>query len=106
MTAIDPNTPDKPVVVPASAASDQAGTAARDILLLVSALPALVAVLGTHDVTKIVAYLGSADFAPVLGIAVTAGTLAWRQWIARKRHTNDVKVASAAPDTVAVVKGN
>lgn len=106
MTDPNPDVADKPVVVPASPVGDQAGTAGRDILLLLSALPALIAVLGTHDVTRIVAYLGSADFAPVLGILVTAGTLLWRQWIARKRHTNDVKVASAAPNSIAIVKGN
>lgn len=106
MTDLNPDTPDQPIIVPATAFGDQAGTLARDILLVTSAIPALLAVLGTHDVNQIVAYVTGAQFAPALGVITLAATIVWRQWNARKRHTNDVKVAASAPNSVAIVKAS
>lgn len=104
--SLNPDVPDQPVVVPASPVGDQVATFSRDFVILASALPALIAVLGTHDVKQITDYLTSQAFAPALGVIVLAGTLGYRQWKARKRHTDDVRVAKAAPDSIAIVKGN
>lgn len=104
MPDINPDVADLPIEVAISPAGTQTATATRDLLLIVSALPALIAILGTRDLSKIIAYIASVEFAPALGVLVGAGTLLWRQWLARKKHANELKMASAAPDRVAVVK--
>jgi hypothetical protein len=71
----------------------QTGTAVRDIALIVGALPALLAVLGTRDLTKVVDFVASVQFAPALGVILTGGVMLWRQ-----RHAARVK--SAAPATI------
>lgn len=95
MTDIDPDTPDQPVVIPASPVGMQAATLGRDLIIVLSAIPALKAVLGTHDLNKIIAYLTGDQFAPALGVIVLAGTLAWRQWNARKTF-KQIQAAPAA----------
>jgi hypothetical protein len=104
MTELNPDTPPNPITVPATPTSDQVGTLSRDFLLIVGVLPALLAVLGTRDVTKIVAFLSSSAFAPVLGLVLTAGVVGFRQWKARRTHAESVKMANASPNSVAVVK--
>ncbi len=94
-----------PVVVNPSPVRDQASTATRDVLLVVSALPALLAVVGTHDVVQITAYIASVQFAPALGIITTATIIAWRQLHARRKKAELVKITTSAPDAVAVLKG-
>ena len=94
---------DTPITVSASPASAQAGTAARDILLIVSAIPALMAVLGTRDLARIIAYISSVEFAPVLGVIVTASVLVWRQFIARRNNAVQVTLADKLPDSEAKV---
>ena len=64
--------------------ASQTGTAIRDITILISALPALIAVLGTRDVTKIADFLASTQFAPALGVIAAAAVIGWRQMHARK----------------------
>lgn len=104
MTDINPDVPDKPIQVAASPVADQTATVTRDLLLVISVLPALLAVLGTRDVVQIIAFIQSTQFAPVLGLIVGTGVIVWRQWLARKKHANDLKMAKSADDRVAVVK--
>lgn len=104
MTDLNPDIADKPIEVAVSPAGTQTATITRDLLLIMSVLPALIGILGTRDVNKIIAYIASVEFAPVLGVLVAGGTVLWRQWNARKKHANELKMASAAPDRVAVVK--
>ena len=98
------DTPDTPIVINASPVTDQAAAASRDVLLVVAALPTLIAVLGTHDVQQIVTYVSGAGFAPVLGILVTAGVMIWRQIVTRRHKANLVTAAEAAPNSVAIIK--
>lgn len=95
--------PDRPMVVNASPAGDQAGSALRDVTLIVGALPTLIAVLGTRDVKQVVDFIASAEFAPVLGLLVSLAVVAWRQWKARHNKAKLVTLANAAPDAVATV---
>lgn len=104
MTELNPDTPEKPVVVSPSPVSDQVGTGTRDLLLIVAALPALVAVFGTRDITQIVNWIASQQGLSFLGLAIAVGTGAYRQWLARRKHTDLKTVAAAAPDSVGVVK--
>jgi hypothetical protein len=98
------DTPTTPMIVNSSPTKDQIGSIARDILLVAAALPTLVAVLGTHDLGKIVAYIESQQFYPVLGVLVTGGVVVWRQIITRTRKAELVTAAKSADDSVAVVK--
>lgn len=104
MTDINPDTPDKPIEVAASAAPAQTATGARDILLLVAALPALVAILGKRDVKQLIDWLASEPGLAFVGLVIALGTAGWRQWLARRTHAEQLKMASATPDRVAVVK--
>jgi hypothetical protein len=104
MTDTNPGTPSKPIEVPASPAPAQTATGARDMLLLIAALPALVAVLGTRDVKQIIDWLASEPGLAFVGLLIAIGTPIWRQWLARRTHAEQVKMATVAPDRVAVVK--
>jgi hypothetical protein len=92
-----------PIIVHSSPAREQASTAARDVTLIVAALPALIAVLGTRDVKAIVDYVASAEFAPVLGLIVSLAVMAWRQRHTRRAKARMVKLAEASPDALAIV---
>lgn len=94
--------PDTRIVVSASPAGAQATSGVAAVLLIASTLPALIAVLGTRDVTQIVAFVGSNSFAPVLGLIVGTGTIAWRQL--RVRWSHQEKVALADDASIGVVK--
>lgn len=76
---------------------EQVGSITRDILLIASVLPALLAVLGTYDVTKITIFIASQQFAPVLGLIVTGGVVLWRQIITRKRKAEIVAAKQVTP---------
>lgn len=95
-----------PVIINPSPVPDQIGTATRDAMLVISAIPALIAVIGTRDVKQIVDYVGSSEFAPVLAAIITAVVVVWRQFKARSNKARMVAIASAAPDSVAVVEQN
>jgi len=101
---INPDVPDRPIEVPITATAQQFGTGARDFLLLVAALPALIAVLGTRDLKQIVDWIAGQQGIAFLGLVIAIGTPLWRQWLARRKHANDLKMARNADDSVAVVK--
>lgn len=97
MTDTNPDTVETPIEVRASPVKDQAATGARDIVLLVAALPALVAVLGTRDVKQIIDWLASE---PGLTAIVALGAIVtpiWRQWLARRTHAKQVTLADTSP---------
>jgi hypothetical protein len=104
MTDLNPDTPDKPIVVPASPGGDQAATLGRDVIIIMSALPALIAVLGTHDVKQIVDFLSGTGFAPALGVLSAAAVLAWRQWNARRKNADLNVLEKHVDDSVATTK--
>ena len=105
MTNINPDIPDKPIEVPPTPGGIQAATGSRDILLLVAAIPALVAVLGTRNVKDIVDWFAGEQGLAFLGLLIAIVTPLWRQWLARRKHANDVKMAKSADNRVAVIKG-
>ena len=104
MTDLNPDIPDKPIEVPASPAGMQAATGTRDILLLVAALPALVAVLGKGNVKDIVDWFATEPGLAFVGLVIALGTPLWRQWLARRKHANEVKMAISADDAIATIK--
>jgi len=98
----EPTEPVPPAYIEKSPAKDQGGAFLRDALILISALPALTAVLGTHDVAQIVAFLQSTQFAPALGVLVLVGTSAWRQIVTRRKKKEVIAVATR-PGTTPVL---
>ena len=94
-----------PIVVNASPVGLQAGTFARDAMLVLAALPTLVAVIGRRDLVEIVNYLGSAEFAPAAGVIVTAGVLVWRQLLARRAKATQLTLARAKPAQIQIISG-
>ncbi len=92
------------IVVNPSPAGDQAATATRDVLLILAALPAFIALLGKRDVIQVVNFLSSVDGLPIVSLIIVPGVIAWRQWLARRNKARMVTVAEAAPNRVAVVK--
>jgi hypothetical protein len=104
MTDLNPDIPDKPIEVSATATGAQAATGSRDILLLIAALPALVAVLGKGSVKDIVDWFAAEQGLAFIGLVIAVGTPLWRQWLARRKHANEVKMAVSADDSVALIK--
>lgn len=104
MTDLNPDTPDAPVTVPASPVSDQAAAFTRDMLILLGSVPAVSLLLGKHDFAGLIAWVQSSAGVQVVGVLLTIGTPLWRQWITRHKHADAVKMASALPDSEAIVK--
>jgi hypothetical protein len=104
MPDINPDDVPSPIVVNASAVPDQASAALRDIVLVLSAVPTVMAFIGKGDMMGLVSWMSSTAAAPVMGVLATAAVVIWRQWNARHRNAVSVKLASAAPDSIAVVK--
>lgn len=102
---LDPDTPPKPIEVRVSPAVDQTGAISRDILLIASVLPALIAVIGKRDLQAIINYISSTEFAPVLSIIVATVVIGWRQWITRRNHAEALKMARNVDDKIAFVTG-
>lgn len=106
--ALDPTSPDKPIVVSASTFPAAAQSIVAAIVIIMGAMPAFIAVLGTHDVTKMVAYAGSSAFVPVLGAVGVVVAIGTRAWQALKTHANVIKLLRlpSTPNSVGFVKGD
>lgn len=94
-----------PIVVTPSTTADMTGTVVRDIAIVAAAFPILLKLIGARDLNGILHWLQSSDGATVLAIVVPAALTTWRAWRTRVRKAELVTVASAAPNSVAVVKG-
>lgn len=98
------DTPETPIVVNASPVVAQVNTALRDIALVATAVPALTALLGKHDMLGLIKWAASSEAAPAVSVGVSVGVFVWRQIHARRNRAEKVAMAEAAPDSVAVVK--
>lgn len=96
---------DRPVIINPSPLAEQAASLTRDILVWIAVLPGLLAILGTRDVVKIIIWLQSTEGATALGLVVLGAMTLWRQIVTRRAKAKLVTVAQAAPDSVAVIKG-
>jgi hypothetical protein len=92
-----------PIQVVDSTAKEQAGAAVRDIALLLAAVPALIAFLGKRDFVGLASWLSSVEGLPILGVAVTAGVLTWRQFLTRWSKRKLITMAKEVDDSVAQV---
>lgn len=106
MSDLDPTTPTPPIAVPNSAVPSQISTLLRDLTIVLTALPALLAVLGTRDLLHIIAYVRSVEFAPALGVIVGAGVLLWRQINARRAVKKLQIMEPFTPTSISYRKGS
>lgn len=94
------------ILVTDSTVQEQVGAALRFLALLAAAVPTLTALFGKRDLIGLINYISSAEFAPVLGVLVTAGVLGWSQVSARINKQKLITAADHAPDAVAQVVRN
>jgi hypothetical protein len=94
-----------PIVVNPSAVPVVAGTLGRDALVVLTALPILIKLIGARDLTGVLQYLQSSDGATLVSIVVPAVVLWWRSRRSVKEQAKLVTVAREVSDDVAVVTG-
>lgn len=105
MADANPDETPKPIEVAASPAGEQTTTGLRDFLLLVAALPALIAVLGTRNVKDIVDWFAGEQGLAFIALVVALATPLYRQWLARRNHAVKLKLAENVDDEIGIVKG-
>lgn len=96
----DPN--EQTVFVNSSPSPIQTGTFVRDMLLVLSVVPTLIAVVGKRDLVGIVNYIGSSEFAPAAGVILGGAVIFWRQVIARRMVKDTVTLANTRPENVVI----
>lgn len=96
-----------PISVNASPATDQAASAVRTLLLVVSVGTALAGFLSKRDLAGFIAYAQSSDFLSIVALLVGGATFAWGQWKTRHRAKQLATIAAdpRTPDSVAMIKG-
>lgn len=96
-----------PIVVNANAGIlDTIYAALRYLTVLAASIPILMQLLGTRDVTAIVAYFQDDGGKALIAAAVGLGTLAWGLFKTHKRGAQvaTVGASSLVPNTVAKLK--
>jgi hypothetical protein len=95
------------IVVNPSPATDQAASALRTVLLVISAVTAITTLASKRDLAGFIVYVQSNDFLQVVSIIATAATFGWSQWKTRHRAKQLAAVAAdpRVPDSVATLKG-
>lgn len=97
--------PEKPIEVEPSSAKAIGGTVLGAILIVVTTFPTLLTMMQAKDLVAIRSWMHSMEGATFLGAAGFLGTLAWRLSATVRKHWRLLIAARAAPNTVAVVKG-
>jgi len=101
------STTDKPVIVSANAGLiDTLMAAMRYVIVIVGAVPVLLALLGARDFAGLVRYFQSADGASLIAAVSAVVALAYGLFKTRKRGAQIATVAADArvPDSVAQVR--
>jgi len=96
----NPNAPDviNPSVLPAAG-----GAIARDVIVIVSAIPIVVALIGAHDLSGLLQWVRSSDGAMVIAILAPVIASGWRAILAARRKGKTVTYARSASDAVVIV---
>lgn len=95
-----------PIAVNASPVPDQAASAVRSVLLVVSVITALTTIASKRDLAGFIVYVQSSEFLQALSFVVSIATFAWGQWKIRHRAKQLAKIAGddRVPDAVASIK--
>lgn len=72
------------------------GTAVRDVLVILAALPILVKLVGARDLTAILQYLQSSDGATFLAIVLPILASGWRAWWSYRKEQRLLESAPPA----------
>ncbi len=100
---LNPDTISPPMQVNQSAAAAQVGGITRQAIIFIAVLPSLVALFGKHDVTELVNYIASAEFAPAVAFLLPIAVV-WGQWVIRRVHAQKVFLARKVDDSIATVR--
>lgn len=86
---------------------NQAASALRSVLLIVSVMTALTTIAGKRDLAGFIVYVQSSGFLQTLSIVVSIVTFVWGQWTIRHRAKQRAAVSAnpRAPEAVAALKG-
>ncbi len=95
-----------PIAVNASPVTDQAGSALRSVLLVVSVITALTTIASKRDLAGFIVYVQSSEFLQALSIIASIGTFAWGQWKTRRRAKQLAAVGAnpRVPDDIISIK--
>ena len=95
-----------PIAVNASPVPDQAASALRSVLLVISVITALTTIASKRDLAGFIVYVQSSEFLQAVSIVVSIGTFAWGQWKIRHRAKQLATIASddRVPNEVASLK--
>lgn len=95
-----------PIAVNASPVPDQAASALRTVLLIVSVITALTTIASKRDLAGFIVYVQSSEFLQALSIVASIATFAWGQWKIRHRAKQLATIAGdkRVPDEVAALK--
>lgn len=99
-----PDTVTPPIVVSANAGIIDLLTAlGRYAIVIVTAIPILLKLLGTHDLVAIIAYLRGSDGTALTAAVIGIGTLLYGLWKTHKRGAQIATVAlsPSVPERVA-----
>lgn len=99
---MDPN--EKPIIVDPSKINAQVGTGIRDLVVIIGVVSAVLGFVRTGDLNGLLSYIQAPEFLAAAGIVAVAAVTGYRQWRARRDTKALVKIADAAPDTVAKVE--
>lgn len=76
---------------------DPLAAAGRYLVVILTALPVLLTVLGTRDLAAIVEFFRGSQGATLISAAIGFGTIAWGLWKTRKR-AQQITTVAASPD--------
>jgi hypothetical protein len=95
-----------PIAVNASPVPDQAASALRSVLLVVSVITALTTIASKRDLAGFIVYVQSSEFLQAVSIIVSIATFAWGQWKIRHRAKQLAAVGAnpRVPDDIISIK--
>ena len=94
---------EQPIVVNPSATSEMITTGIRQLALVFGGFVTIAGFFHGHSLRAVVTWATSDDFGPFLTAILTVGAFLWGQIRTLRNKRKAVTMASAAPDSVAVV---
>lgn len=96
-------TPANPVEFDQSKTKAQLATGLRDLGLVVAFVPALLGLIGKHDIIGAMAFMQTEQGLTALSLIAGSGLFVWRQIIARRKVAVTVAAVESDPQNPSVV---
>jgi hypothetical protein len=95
-----------PIAVNPSPVPDQAASALRTVVLIISVITALTTLASKRDLAGFIVYVQSSEFLQAMSIVISIATFTWGQWKIRHRAQQLATIAGdeRVPDAVANLK--